>query len=186
MLVSTLYPQPMALAHAMRYAEGRGVTDLDRQYEGGCGFSDRDATWANRDVLGLINRTVMEAAAGARRAQPNLRIVHMDSTSAFKGRNLCHKYVKRVNDDDEFDEGGPKLWREKTAVDRSESVVDVELLNASDTMQQESVHPNYWGSWPCATVCGRCGIKATPRGGTCTRSRGLTRFSEPHMSLKTA
>ena len=183
-LVSTLYPQPMALAHEMRYAEDLGVTDLDRQYEGGCGFSDRDATWANQDVLGIVNRTVREAAAGARQAQPNLRIVHMDSTHAFKGRNLCHKDVKRINDDDDEDEGGPKSFRENGAVDRSEWVVEIELSNASDTMQQESVHPNYWGQLALRNCLRQVWNSGNPQGGICTRRDGLTSRGEPNMSLK--
>ncbi|MFM8531590.1 MAG: hypothetical protein ACKOD2_18330, partial [Ilumatobacteraceae bacterium] len=178
------YPQPMALGDEMRYAEDLGVTDLDRQYEGGCGFSDRDATWANRDVLGIVNRTVREAAAGARQAQPNLRIVHMDSTYAFKGRNLCHKDVKRINDDDDEDEGGPKSFRENDAVDRSEWVVEIELSNVSDTMQQESVHPNYWGQLALRNCLRQVWNSGNPQGGICTRRDGLTSRGEPNMSLK--
>lgn len=183
-LVSTLYPQPMAGGNVMRYPEDAGVADLDRQFEGGCGFSDVDATWANIDVLALVNRTVREAAVEAKRREPSLRIVHMDSTNAFKGRNLCHAAVQRVNDDDEFDEGGPSSWHEPNAVNRSEWVVEIEISNASDTMLQEGVHPNYWGQLALRNCLRRVWNEGNPVGGVCIRGKGLNEFGEPNMSLK--
>ena len=183
-LVSTLYPQPMAGGSDMRYPENDGIADTDRQYEGGCGFSDVDATWANIDVLALVNRTVREAAVEAKRRVPSLRIVHMDSSHAYKGRNLCHKDVKRVNDDDEYDEGGPKTWRERTAVNRSEWVVEIEISNASDTMLQEGVHPNYWGQLALRNCLRQVWNSGNPVGGVCTRGLGLNSRGEPNMSLK--
>lgn len=183
-LVSTLYPQPMAGGSDMRYPEDDGIADTDRQYEGGCGFSDVDATWANIDVLALVNRTVREAAVEAKRREPSLRITHMDSSNAYKGRNLCHKDVKRVNDDDEYDEGGPRTWRERTAVNRSEWVVEIEISNASDTMLQEGVHPNYWGQLALRNCLRKVWNDGNPIGGTCTRGLGLNSRGEPNMSLK--
>lgn len=183
-LVSTLYPQPMAGGGDMRYPEDLGIADLDRQYEGGCGFSNVDATWANIDVLALVNRTVREAAVEAKRREPSLRITHMDSSNAYKGRNLCHKGVKRVNDDDEFDVGGPRSWRERTAVNRSEWVVEIEISNASETMLQEGVHPNYWGQLALRNCLRKVWNDGNPMGGTCVRGHGLNFRGEPNMSLK--
>lgn len=183
-LVSTLYPQPMAGGSEMRYPADLGVTDLDRQYEGGCGFSDVDATWANIGVLGIVNTTVREAAVEAKRREPSLRITHMDSSNAYKGRNLCHRDVKRVNDDDEFDVGGPKTWRERTAVNRSEWVVEIEISNASDTMLQEGVHPNYWGQLALRNCLRQVWNSGNPEGGVCTRGKGVNSRGEPNMSLK--
>ena len=183
-LVSTLYPQPMATGPEMRYPEDLGVTDLDRQYEGGCGFSDRDATWANNAVLNLVNETVKAAGRDARAERPGLRLVTMDSSNAFKGRTLCHKDVKRIDDDDAYDEGGPKTWRERTAVNRAEWAVEIEISNFSETMQQESVHPNYWGQLALRNCLRQVWNNGNPVGGFCTRGRGLNERGEPNMSLK--
>ena len=183
-LVSTLYPQPMAAGSHMRYPETEGATDLDRHYEGGCGFFNGDASWANLYVLRLINETVRKAALAARVLEPGFRIVHMDSSRAFDRRNLCHRDVQRVDDDDEYDVGGPASWKEPGAVDRSEWVVEIEISNASSTMQQESVHPNYWGQLALRNCLRQVWNDGQVMGGTCMRGSGLNSRGEPKMSLR--
>lgn len=184
-LVSTLYPQPVATSDQMRYRDVVGT--YWRQTMGGCGFHDEAVDWASVEVLQLVNDTVRRAQQGAVLANPGLKAVILDNSVAFHERTLCHKAVNRVAADLNSDEWrGPRSWEVSNAVDRSEWVVEIELLNPTDTMKQESVHPNYWGQRALRNCLRQVWNNGNVQGGVCSRGKGLNRLKEPNMSLSTS
>lgn len=104
----------------------------------------------------------------------------MDSSRAFSQRQLCHDAVSRIGI------GGPGSWRAKDAVDRSEWVMEINIVNAGETYQQESLHPNYWGQLALRNCWRQVWNGGDVRGGVCERDRsvgGLTADCEPRMTL---
>jgi len=171
-LVLQLYPQPLPGSGNMRY-------DVLRQNRGGCGFTNADLDWAATELLPLVNSTFRGAAEQARSERPSLQVAVMDSSRAFSQRQLCHDAVSRIGI------GGPDSWRDKDAVDRSEWVMEINIINAFDTYGQESLHPNYWGQLALRNCWRQVWNGGDVRGGVCERSgsAGLTADCEPAMTL---
>lgn len=172
-LVLQLYPQPLPGSANMRY-------DILRQNRGGCGFTNADLDWAATTLLPIVNDTFRAAAQDARGERSSMRIEVMDSSRAFSQRQLCHDAVSRIGI------GGPGSWRAKDAVDRSEWVMEINIVNAGETYQQESLHPNYWGQLALRNCWRQVWNGGDVRGGVCERDRsvgGLTADCEPRMTL---
>jgi len=174
-LALQLYPNVLADPANMRYAE----SGYNRQLKGGCGVRDQDANWALNTVLPLINATFEQAASEAQQVRPTLQVVTMNTTNAFANRVLCDKSVNRVRDT-----GGAQNWKDANAVDLSEWVMEINMVNPYDTYQQESLHPNYWGQLALRSCWRQVWNNGDVRGGTCVRSgNGLNQYGEPVMSL---
>ncbi|MGA1700619.1 MAG: hypothetical protein ACO4BY_05730 [Candidatus Nanopelagicales bacterium] len=171
-LVLQMYPQPLPGSANMRY-------DVLRQNRGGCGFTNADLDWAATTLLPLVNSTFRAAGREAVAQRPSLQLAVMDSSRAFNQRQLCHDAVSRIGI------GGPDSWRDKDAVDRSEWVMEINIVNAFETYQQESLHPNYWGQLALRNCWRQVWNGGDVRGGVCERSgmSGLTADCEPAMTL---
>lgn len=170
-----LYPNVIAGPEFMRYPE----SGYNRQLKGGCGFRDKDAQWAIDSVIPVINSTVIQATEAARQERPSLNAVIMDTTEAFAERTLCHTSVDRVRDAQ-----GASNWQDADAVDKSEWVMEVNMVNPNDTFGQESLHPNYWGQLALRSCWRQVWNGGDVRGGTCQRDGvGLNDRGEPAMRL---
>ena len=171
-----LYPSPIAEASNNRYKE----SGYDRQLKGGCGFRDEDGDWAIKTFLPRLNQTVAEALANAIQERPTLQAVTVDTSNAFAGRALCDKSVNRVRDN-----GGAMSWKDADAVDKSEWVMEVNMVNPRDTFGQESAHPNYWGQLALRSCWRQAWNGGSVRGGVCERDgTGLNAQGEPNMVLR--
>lgn len=174
-LVLQQYPNPLPRAGAIRYTE----SGYDRQLIGGCGFRDQDANWASDTLLPLVNTTFVEAAQQASAERPTLRIARMDASRAFDLRALCDADVERVGS-----KNGVDSWQAVDAADRSEWVMEINMVNPNDTFQQESLHPNYWGQLALRNCWRQVWNDGDVRGGACARGAGLNELGEPQMSLE--
>jgi len=184
-LVQHLYPRPIAYPKDMRYVERTVTNSRYRQYHGGCGMSDADILWADDTVLPTVNKTAKEAAAAARERFPDLRLVQMDTTDAFKGHELCNKNVYRVDSWQSEDRKGVDTWRDRDAADKSEWMKEIEISRIGDVTLEESFHPNFWGQlalracmrelWNGGDIVG---------GGTCSPLQGRNARGEPAMKFE--
>jgi hypothetical protein len=175
-LVLQLYPQPLPASENIRY----GSFGYSRQYVGGCGLRDGDLDWALGSVLPMINRTYRGAASDAQVQRPTLQIAVLDTSRAFSDRELCSKSVNRVGS-----QGGVNNWQVQGSADRSEWVMEVNIINARDTYQQESLHPNYWGQLALRNCYRQVWNGGDVQGGACERAAGggVTADCEPRMAL---
>lgn len=175
-LVLQLYPQPLPPSPQMRYGE----SGYERQYDGGCGLRDGDLDWALSSALPMINRTYRGAASDAQAQRPTLQVAVMDTTRAFADRELCQKAVERVDT-----KGGVRNWNDQGAADRSEWVMEINVINLRDTFQQESLHPNYWGQLALRNCYRQVWNGGNVQGGACERAAGggVTADCEPAMTL---
>lgn len=181
-LVQTLYPQPIAKSDDMRYFEALGDNPFYRQTRGGCGMWDEDADWAVNTVLETVNETIVEAALEAKIWAPELRLVHMDNSNAFRGHELCNVAVARVNSLNWEDGHGVSHWRAKGAADRSEWMKEIDVSNFSDTQKNESFHPGYWGQMALRNCLRQLWNNGTiVNGGKCEPIGGLNKYGEPNM-----
>lgn len=181
-LVLQLYPRPLPRAASMRYSS----VGYERQYDGGCGFRNGDLEWAADTALPIINSTVRKAASDATAERPSLQVEILDTSMAFHRRTLCHEDVWRVQERGTFGGlKGPKNWQAPGAVDESEWVMEVNLINARDTYLQESLHPNYWGQLALRNCYRQAWNDGDVRGGACLRDYdgGLNGRGEPNMRL---
>ena len=181
-LVMQKYPRPLPRSASMRYSS----SGYERQAMGGCGFRDGDLDWAADTALPLINSTVGKAVSDARAERPTLQVTTLDTSMAFHQRTLCHKAVWRVQERGTFGGlKGPKDWRAPDAVDQSEWVMEVNVVNAGQTDQQESLHPNYWGQLALRNCYRQVWNDGDVRGGACVRDYdgGLNGRGEPNMRL---
>ena len=175
-LVMQLYPDAIARPEQMRYPE----SGYDRQLVGGCGFRDDDSAWALDTVIPLINRTILEAEAEAHDQRPSLQMSTMTTRGAFARHALCDRSVSRVGA-----RGGANTWQDSDAVDKSEWVMEINMVNPFDTYQQESVHPNYWGQLALRSCWRQAWNNGQPHGGACeVGGSGLSQYGEPVMVLK--
>ena len=174
-LVMQLYPRPLPLANEFRY--GQGLFEF-RQAIGGCGFYNTDVTWALSEAMTVINDTVLAAGRAAEAARPSLRIRYLDTTHAYDQRELCQKAVSRVDT-----KGGPEDWRDSDAVDRSEWVMDINIVKTDDRVKQESLHPNYWGQLALRDCWREVWNQGEIEGGRCQRVGGVNARGEPQMRL---
>ncbi len=171
-----LYPRILPEPSSMRYTE----SGYDRQLAGGCGVRDIDTTWALNTVIPIVNTTFQEAVAEAQRIRPSLKVVTLDTTNAFAERTLCDKNVNRVRDT-----GGAKSWNDANAVDLSEWVMEINMVNPNDTYSQESLHPNYWGQLALRSCWRQVWNYGDVQGGACVRAEnGLNEYGEPNMRLQ--
>jgi hypothetical protein len=167
------YPSPMPDGAGIRYSE----SGYSRQFTGGCGFWNADATWSNSTALPTINGAVAGAVADS--GLTNVR--QLDLTHAFDGRRLCERAVGL------YEEVGLATWQTPGAVDRTEWVNQIRTVSTiGDTPYyvQESLHPNYWGQLAMRSCVRQAWNGGAPRGGSCTiAGTGLTN-GEPNMSLR--
>lgn len=190
-LVQTFYPKPIATSDVMRYPEFEfnfltNSIDYPRQSTGGCGFWDDDADWAINTVLPTVNETIAEAALEAKAYfEGRLRLVQLDNSNAFRGHELCHEGVKRVNSSNSEDRGGVKSWRSKKASDKSEWMKDIDISNFSATTKNEGFHPGYWGQLALRNCLREVWNEGDiVSGGICTPTRGKNKYGEPNMEFK--
>ena len=178
-LVLQLYPQPLPTSANMRF----GASGYSRQYDGGCGLRDGDLDWALGSVLPMINRTYRGAAADAQAQRPTLRVAVLDTSRAYADRELCSKSVDRVGS-----KGGVGNWQDQGSADRSEWVMEINIVNARDTYGQESLHPNYWGQLALRNCYRQVWNGGNVQGGACERAAtgGVTADCEPNMTLVAA
>lgn len=170
-----LYPQLIAPPAEIRYPEA----GYDRQLLGGCGLRDEDITWMRDSWFAQMNRTFAQAATDAQATNSALRIVTLDASNAFGQHTLCHANAHRVQA-----AGGAPDWRDATAVDLSEWVMEINILNPQNTFKQESFHPNYWGQLALRSCWRQVWNNGNVRGGTCTQpGAGLNEYGEPNMRL---
>ena len=184
-LVLQLYPQPLPGSANMRYTE----SGYERQRVGGCGFRDADLDWSAGTLLPIVNGTFRAAGRDAQAKRPTLQLEMMDTTRAFQQRQLCQKAVWRVQETNFWgSRKGPSSWRDADAVDRSEWVMEINIINAGETYQQESMHPNYWGQLALRNCWRQVWNDGDVRGGACERdlAAGLTSDCEPRMALVVA
>lgn len=175
-LVLQLYPQPLPPSASMRYGE----SGYSRQYDGGCGLRNGDLDWALGTVLPMINRTYQGAASDAQVQRPTLRVAVLDTSRAFADRELCNKSVNRVDS-----KGGVGNWQDQGSADRSEWVMEINIINVGETYGQESLHPNYWGQLALRNCYRQVWNGGNVQGGACERAAagGVTADCEPNMSL---
>jgi len=134
------------------------------------------------DLLEIINTANIACgyhAGDEETMRKTIVLAKKNGVSAYSQRQLCHDAVSRIGI------GGPNSWRDKDAVDRSEWVMEINIINASDTYQQESLHPNYWGQLALRNCWRQVWNGGDVRGGVCERSgmSGLTADCEPAMTL---
>jgi len=183
-LVQHLYPRPIATSDLMRYPESRLPILNYRQTRGGCGMWDADANWAVRTVLRTVNETAQEAAREALALRPAARIVQMETSDAFKGHELCNKYVYRLNSWNREDAKGVNHWRHPDAADRSEWMKEIDVSNISAATKNESFHPGFWGQLAlrnCLRQLWNQGSITT--GGRCTATSGVNARGEPRADF---
>lgn len=175
-LVLQLYPQPLPTSASMRYGE----SGYSRQYDGGCGLRNGDLDWALGSVLPMINRTYQGAASDAQVQRPTLRVAVLDTSRAFADRELCNKSVNRVDS-----KGGVGNWQDQGSADRSEWVMEINIINVGETYGQESLHPNYWGQLALRNCYRQVWNGGNVQGGACERAAagGVTADCEPNMTL---
>lgn len=170
-----LYPQLIAPVSEIRYPE----SGYDRQLTGGCGIRNDDITWMRDTWFSQMNQTFSQAAGAAQAQVAGLQVVTLDATNAFGPHTLCNAAVNRVQA-----VGGASDWRDANAVDLSEWVMEINILNPADTFRQESFHPNYWGQLALRSCWRQVWNNGDIRGGTCTPAGpGLNEFGEPSMRL---
>jgi len=178
LLVNT-YPSPIPDGNGFRFIE----TGWTRHSEGGCGFWNEDADWANDTALPNITDTVRNAVA--RTEAPNARV--LDVSQAFVGRRLCEVGVYKVG----VVSLGPTFWWQTDAVDRSEWVQEIRgilsqggVVDVPPFYADESFHPNYWGQLALRSCVRMAYNNGNPIGGTCVRAgNGLSSLLEPRMML---
>jgi hypothetical protein len=171
-----LYPNVLASASDMRYTE----SGYDRQLIGGCGVRDRDLSWSAANVVPLISSTFSQAAADAQKDRPGLRVITVRTADAFSNHTLCNKTVSRV-----ASSGGAQHWSNANAVDRSEWVMEINMVNPNETYRQESLHPNYWGQLALRSCWRQAWNNGDVRGGNCVPAgAGLSSLGEPNMVLQ--
>lgn len=145
--------------------------------EGGCGFWNADANWANEHALPTIDESVFKGAE--KTGLTNIK--YMQLSSAFNGRRLCEKGVGLL------EEEGLSSWKSAGAVDKTEWINQVRTVSALSPPYelQEDLHPNYWAQLALRNCLTQAYNSGTPKSGTCTISTtGLNAAGEPNMSLK--
>jgi hypothetical protein len=166
------YPSPIPDGEGFRYKEN------ERLFPGMCGFSDKDANWANTTALPTINKSVFDAAE--KTGLPNIE--QLDLSSAFNGRRLCEKGVGLL------EEEGIPSWRSPEAVNKTEWINQIHILTFRTPFEvQEDLHPNYWGQLALRNCLTQVYNAGSPRSGACTISgKGLNAEGLPNMALKPA
>jgi hypothetical protein len=191
LLVHT-YPSPIPNSDEFRYVE----TGYSRFYDGGCGFWDEDADWANATALANIAATV-NAAVDDLRADGATNIEVLDLTSSFVDRRLCEDDVGQVGPEAIEDGAGVVAsWTASSAVDLSEWVqqirgvvssggkLDLGPVELGPFDKDESLHPNYWGQLALRNCVRQAYNNGDPVGGSCVRAgNGLTARDEPVMDV---
>ena len=169
-LVMNLNPDTLPLGGRFRYPETE-----TRQSTGGCGFYDRDATWADKTLLATIVAAQKDAVGRA-----NVRnSLLLDLTSALTDRQLCAKAVGL------YEEVGLASWKSPGAVDKTEWGNQVHTTTfGTDYFQQESLHPNYWAQLAFRACLRQVWNNGKPVGGSCTRTGTGLVHGEPVMTLR--
>jgi hypothetical protein len=170
-LLLQTYPSPLPDGGGFRYTE-KGFT---RQFTGGCGFWDADATWANHEALPTINKTVKQGVkqSGVKRVKV-LNVRH-----ALDGRRLCEKGVGL------YEEEGLTSWQQPGAVDKTEWVNQIRITADEDPyFLQESIHPNYWAQMAFRSCVRKAYHDGAVRGGKCKIAGTGLKRGEPRMKLR--
>ncbi|MFE9257336.1 GDSL-type esterase/lipase family protein [Streptomyces sp. NPDC006879] len=127
-IVLQSYPSPIPRASENRYSEH----DWSRWRSGGCPFWNRDSDWA-RDQLVPQIADRLKAVAAAKGTQ------FLDLRDALQGREVCAKASKHVSSSAPASAGSSEWAR---WIDSTET----------QSLIQESMHPNYYGQ----LALGRC------------------------------
>lgn len=172
-LVVHNYPSPMPEGDKFRYSES-----LFRQSDGGCGFWNKDATWANEAVLPAVNGIVTE---GLKRANASNAIL-LDLSDAFKGNRLCEKGTVSL--------GTSKAsaiapWDMQKRFKHLEWVAQIRTLSTfySGQALEEGMHPNALGQLAIRN-CLRQAYQADESAKCVRADDELNEYGEPNMRLK--
>jgi hypothetical protein len=165
------YPSPLPDGGGFRYSE-KGFT---RQFTGGCGFWDADATWANHDALPTINKIVRQGVKES--SVKNVKVLNV--RHALDGRRLCEKGVGL------YEEVGLTSLQQPGAVDKTEWVNQIRITADDDPYYlQESIHPNYWAQMAFRSCVRQAYDDGAVRGGKCTIAGTGLKRGEPRMKLR--
>jgi hypothetical protein len=175
------YPSPIPEAGHFRYGESDG-----RQENGGCGFWDQDATWANTVLLPTINNVVITAATEARSNGYPVAVLRLGRAfmgplgQAIGGHRLCEEGTHQVGD-----MGGPASWTDLGAVRSTEWVNQgrIGAIWSSTYLIQEGLHPNYWGQLALRSCVREAFNAGSPVGGSCVQSDVTSDADEQPMLL---
>jgi hypothetical protein len=171
-LIVQTYPSQLPRGARMRYPES-GFT---RMSVGGCGFWDADLDWADRTALPVINHALRAAAAAAGIA----RTVVLDVSAALDGRRLCENSVGLL------EERGVPAWTAPAAADLTEWVDQIRTVSTigSPYQEQESLHPNYWGTLALRHCLRLAYNGGAERSGRCVRAGAGLVAAEPDLRLQ--
>lgn len=180
-LVVQDYPSPIPASN-LRYAENEG-----RQTFGGCGLFDQDVYWANERALGIINKTVFDAARDFADDYGRSNVHLLDLSAAFEGRRLCEQGVTLVGRSSPFTWYDVHSWTDTGAADHSEwvSQIRLESMLTAPYQLQESLHPNYWGEKAYQVCLNQVWNGGTVRSGSCVRTTSghVDGHDNPNMTL---
>ncbi len=170
-LVVNLNPDTLPLGGGFRYPE-----TYSRWDDGGCGFYDKDATWAGTQFV----TTVRSAAANALQASGITPSALMDFSNLLDNRELCATGTLQVGSS-----GGAATWRARGAVDISEWSDEIRTEDSGPYFEQESLHPNYWSQLAMRSCVRQLFASEQRANRSCVRSgSGLTARGEPMVSLQ--
>ena len=170
-LVVNLNPDTLPLGGDFRYPE-----TYSRWDDGGCGFYDKDATWAGTQFV----TTVRSAAANALQGSGITPSALMDFSKLLDNRELCATGTLQVGSS-----GGAANWQAGGAVDISEWSDEIRTENSGPYFEQESLHPNYWAQLAMRSCVRQLFASEQRANSTCVRSgTGLTPRGEPVVSLQ--
>jgi hypothetical protein len=161
------YPSPVPPGSGFRYPQ----TTKARFDKGGCPIFNTDANWANATVLTAINDTV-RAAVGSSGLD---NITFLDMSKAFDGHRLCEQGSAQIEQTD------LASWKSPGAANDLEWVNQI-YLKGIPWQQQESAHPNYWGT-AAERNCLRQVVKAAASsdGYGCVQGGSTSSGNEPAM-----
>lgn len=160
------YPATLP-ADGLRHADG----GVGRTFDGGCPFWDADAAFLMDTAVAAVNTAVRDAASAT-------EATLVDLEAAVAGRELCAPGVDTV-------EGAEvATWTHPLAVDQTEWVHEVSLVDAAEALVRESLQLNYWGQRAvrsCLRQAWNEGGQA--QSGSCVRADEGTESGEPIMTL---
>lgn len=172
-LVVQNYPSPLPRGNKIRYWQ-----TLLRQSDGGCGFWNRDADWANDYVLPQVNKAVRQAIVRSKATNA----LALDLSQAFVDNRLCEDGTVSV---DTLAANKWTPWTPDGKFEAREWVMQIRAVSDSysDAQKTESFHPNYLGQLAVRNCMRQ--VYENQRGGQCVREdRSLNTYGEPNMVVR--
>ncbi len=169
-LIIQLYSSAFPSAGGFKYPQGGGPLG-PRFLIGKCAFLNDDATYLNAVGLPAINNAIRGAAA----TEPNA--VVLDTSQALSGHRLCERGTALIP-------FGPiHAWTSPAASQISEWMNQIYPTDSGKYLQQESIHPNYWGRLAYRNCLRDAYHDGSPRSGRCKPVFGMNAENprEPNM-----